>query len=289
MFHCYKMKWKVVAALGILLLVCCISVPVISVATTSTVPEEEHVKVPIVMYHSVLKDSSKDGTYVVSPSEFENDLVYLLENGYTTIFLQDLVDYVYRGNTPPEKPVVITFDDGYLNNLTYVLPILQKYQAKAEINIVGSYSQRFSETPDPKPNYAHLTWEDIKALRDSGCFEIGNHTYDMHRQTKRRGCAKNKGEDTESYQAALRADLTKTQELLRENCGITPTVFAYPYGYISEESIQVLKEMGFTVALTCYEKPNYITRNPEKLYALNRYNRPSGVSTEQFMKKLLAD
>ena len=111
----------------------------------------------------------------------------------------------------------------------------------------------------------------------------------MHSQTKRRGCSKKKGESTENYQAALRADLMENQDLLSENCGITPTVFAYPYGYISEESVPVLKELGFTVALTCYEKPNYVTRDPEKLYALNRFNRPSGVSTEQFMKKLLAD
>ena len=57
------------------------------------------------------------------------------------------------------------------------------------------------------PNYAHLTWEDIKNLAVSGCFEIGSHTYDMHSQTKRRGCSKKKGESTENYQAALRLSL----------------------------------------------------------------------------------
>lgn len=64
------------------------------------------------MYHSVLKDQKMDGKYVVSPTEFENDLIYLKEHGYTTIFLQELVDYVYSGAALPEKPVVITFDDG---------------------------------------------------------------------------------------------------------------------------------------------------------------------------------
>ena len=148
MFHCYKIKWKIIAALGALLLVCCLSVPAITTATADcAVPEEEYVKVPIVMYHSVLKDKKMDGKYVVSPTEFENDLIYLEEHGYTTIFLQELVDYVYTGAALPEKPVVITFDDGYLNNLTYVLPILQKRRS----TLWAAIPNGFPIIPIPNP------------------------------------------------------------------------------------------------------------------------------------------
>ncbi|MGN0674159.1 MAG: polysaccharide deacetylase family protein, partial [Oscillospiraceae bacterium] len=62
----------------------------------------------------------------------------------------------------------------------------------------------------------------------------------------------------------------------------------YPFGLISDESVDIFREMGFKALLSCYEKPNYISRSdPDCLLCINRYNRPSGISTEEYMKKLL--
>ena len=72
----------------------------------------EGVEVPVVMYHSMLKDEARHGQYVISPEEFENDLQYLQSHGYTTILIEDLIAYT-KGGSLPEKPVLLTFDDGY--------------------------------------------------------------------------------------------------------------------------------------------------------------------------------
>ena len=95
-----------------------------------------------------------------------------------------------------------------------------------------------------------------------------------------------KGESEVDYYGALVCDIGATQSLLEENCGILPTTFAYPYGSIREESIPILQEMGFNVLLTCTEKVNMITGDIRQLLGLGRFNRPSGISTERFMKKM---
>ena len=149
--------------------------------------DSQGTELPILMYHSVLRDEKRSGKYIVSPHTIEEDLAYLSGHGYTAILPAELAGIVNRGGRLPEKPVIISLDDGYLNNLTYVLPLLEQYDMKAVIAVVGSYSEKFSEKPDPNPAYAHLTWADITLLADSGRVEIANHSYDMHRQSPRRG------------------------------------------------------------------------------------------------------
>ena len=243
-------------------------------------------ELPIIMYHSVLRDSSRAGQYIVTPQTVESDLKYLKEHGYTAITAAELAQTVIKGEQLPEKPVMITLDDGYLNNLTYVLPLLEKYDMKAVVSVVGSYCECFSQNDDHNPAYAYLSWEDIDKLTAGGRVEIGNHTYDMHKRKERKGTKRMRGEDEAEYYAKLVCDIGRTQSLLEENCGILPTTFAYPYGYISRESVPILQEMGFTALLTCTEKVNEISGDPAVLTSLGRFNRPSGISTEKFMRKI---
>lgn len=213
-------------------------------------------------------------------------MLYLRENGYTAVFISELIDYVYDDAPLPEKPVAITLDDGYLNNLTYVLPILEETDMKATISVVGAYSQRFSEALDPNPNYAYLSWEDIKTMYASGRVEIGNHSYDLHSRYDQLGVLQHKGESKESYRRRIAEDISKLQTALEEETGIVPQVFTYPFGQVSEDALPVLKALGFRAALTCREKLNYITTEPECLFHLNRFNRPGGVPTKRFMQKI---
>lgn len=246
----------------------------------------EKVRLPIIMYHSILKNPSSAGKYVISPDVLETDMKYLSENGYTTVLGRDVINYVKRGEPLPEKPIMLTFDDGYLNNLTYALPLLEKYDMKAVISVVGEYSERFSENDDHNPSYSHLSWEEIKQCVASGRIEIGNHTYNMHMQGARRGSMKKKDESEAEYKTALINDITKAQKLLEENCGIVPTIFTYPYGAVSNASLNVIKEMGFEMSFGCCEQVNELARDEETLYLMCRFNRPSGISTENFMHKL---
>ncbi len=242
--------------------------------------------VPILMYHSVCDNPRVQGNYRISPEMFEKDLAYLHDRGYSAIHVADLAAYVYEGVELPENPVILTLDDGYLNNLTNVLPLLEKYGMCATVSVVGAFTETFSETADPNPLYAYLTWEDVRTMSESGRIEIGNHTYGMHEIGARRGCMPVQGESEESYRETLKKDLEKLQAALTEHSGVTPTVFTYPYGFISEASYPILREMGFLAALSCYERINYITGEPEQLYRLGRFNRSPHLTTKAFMEKV---
>ena len=242
--------------------------------------------VPIIMYHSVCENNKVQSDYRISPKLFESDIKYLYEKGYTAIFVGDIVGYVYEGMPLPEKPVIITLDDGYLNNLTEVLPILEKYDMCATVSVVGKFVGNAETEKDPNPLYAYLTWENINALEESGRIEIGNHTQAMHEIGERRGCMKISGESGERYDEVLTNDLTTLQNSLTEHVGITPIVFTYPFGFVSEESLPVIKKLGFLAALTCYERTNYINGSTDQLYRLGRFNREPNLTTEQFMKKV---
>lgn len=254
--------------------------------TLSTENEDISIAVPILMYHSVCDNKKVTSNYRVTPEVFESDLEYLSKNGYKTIFVSDLVAYVHEGASLPEKPIIITLDDGYLNNMTNVLPILEKYNMCAVVSVVGEFAESFSKVVDRNPLYAYLTFDDMKYLTDSGRIELGNHTYAMHELGERRGCAKISGESTETYDKALTEDLVKLQSVIKEKVGVTPIVFTYPYGFVSKESLPIIKKIGFLAALTCYEHINYINGTPEQLYKLGRFNRPPNIGTEEFMKKI---
>ena len=85
---------------------------------------------PILMYHHCLEEE-RLGKWVVSVSEFEGDLKYIQSQGYTTIVVQDLLDHYQKGTPLPEKPIMITIDDGHLSAYTYLYPLLKQYNMKA--------------------------------------------------------------------------------------------------------------------------------------------------------------
>jgi peptidoglycan/xylan/chitin deacetylase (PgdA/CDA1 family) len=219
---------------------------------------------------------------------FEEDMRYLAEKGYETVFASDLIDFVEKGVPLPEKPVLVTFDDGYLNVMTYAYPYMKENGLKGVMNVVGTYTDLSTEQDEHNPAYSSLTWQEIAELSQSGVFEIGNHTYNMHSMTSRKGCKRIYGESYEEYRKSMFDDIAMLQGLLSDKSGVTPVTFAYPFGFISEDSVGILQDIGFKALLTCNEKPNYISRgDTECLLSINRYNRPAGISTEEFMKKLL--
>lgn len=245
------------------------------------------VNLPVIMYHSVLKNPSQASEFIISPKQLEQDLIYLRQHGYQAISCQQLVDYVYHDGSLPAKPVLLTFDDGYLNNITYVFPLLKKYQMSAVFFVVGSLTELYSEINDLNPNYAYMNWQNIKTAVLDDYIEIGNHTYDMHKHDDRRGCCKKVNESVEQYQEKLQLDIGSLQNKLKVNCDLDCIAFAYPYGEISPDSLPVIKDLGFLLSFSTYEKVNKVFHNPEDLFLLGRFNRDSRLSTEQFMKKIL--
>ena len=120
----------------------------------------------------------------------------------------------------------------------------------------------------------------------TGLVEVQNHTYNMHaNEGGRKGCMRKKGEAVEAYQQVLREDVEKMQNRVREMTGITPTTFTYPFGAMSKEALPVLKELGFQATLTCESRLNTLTRDPDCLYGLGRYLRPSGTDSKTYFTK----
>lgn len=281
------MKIKVIHLSKILLfsalLVTLLTVGISIVLATS----EDYIEVPIIMYHSILKDPSRSNKYTVTPTVLEEDLKYIKDKGYTTVTIADLISYVYNDTPLPEKTIVLTFDDGHYNNYGYLFPLLEKYDMKAVISIVGSYTDKFTETDEANLNYSYLRWKDIKELMDTGRIEFQNHTYNLHSNTgKRIGTKKIKGETDEHYKNVLEEDILKLQQEFKENTNYIPQCFTYPFGGISNASLDIIKELGFKASLSCEQGINKLTKNPNSLYLLKRYNRPSYISTYNFFQKI---
>lgn len=251
---------------------------------------ETETALPVVMYHHLLKDEARNGDYVISPKQFEADLIYIRDKGYTTITTAQLLDFIQNGTPLPEKPIMITFDDGYETVYSYAYPILKKYDMKAIISVIGKHTDIFSKEGEPHHlNYSHASWEELREMQESGIFEIQNHSYDMHdpRGSARYGSSKKGSESSEGYRDALIKDIGGLSETIEREIGVRPILFAYPFGAISKEAEPVLKELGFTVLLTCEEKVNYIKEGQPLPIKLKRFNRAGKYTTEEFFKKLL--
>lgn len=254
-------------------------VPVIS--------RSDSVELPIVMYHSVLRDTALSGKYVITPSELESDIKYLKSKGYTTVSMKEVISFTEGNGELPEKPVMLTFDDGCYNNYGYVLPILEQYDAHAVFCVVGEYTDQYSDENIANMSYGYMRWQEISELFNNPHAEIANHSYAFHSNTNgRNGSKKKKNESPEEYKQIFRADTQKAQSKFAENCGFEPYIYAYPFGAYSEESFDVLKDMGFKATLSCNEGINLITHDTDCLYLLKRYNRPSGISSSSFFEKL---
>ena len=171
----------------------------------------ENVNVPVLMYHAVSDDLWGYWDLFVSPQTIEEELLYLQENGFETIWFEDLShieDY--------EKPVILTFDDGYDDNYTELFPLLQKYNAKATIFVIP----KAIGTPHK------MTAEQIYELSRSGLVSIQSHTYSH-------------GNLSTMDEEKLIFEMEESQKYLAALTGQVPYAVCYPEGTRSELSIEV--------------------------------------------------
>ena len=249
----------------------------------------ESTVLPIIMYHSILDSTAKAGKYIITPAVLEQDLLYLKEHGYTAVLPDDLIAYANGEKRLPDKPILITFDDGNYNNYSYAYPLLKKYGMKALISIVGSFTEQYSEKDAVmNNNYSYLSWEQLQELINSQIIAIGNHSYDMHSEKTRPGFCRLPNESEQEYIYNISKDLLHMQKISQDKLnGYTINTLVYPYGTCNSITEKIAADLGFAITLTCYEKVNVITfGEKDSIYCLGRFNRPYGVSTEEFMKKL---
>lgn len=253
--------------------------------------QSDEIALPIVMYHQLTKSESRAGRYVLTLEQFEKDLVFLKEKGYKTVTVSQLLDYSQGKGKLPEKAIMITFDDGCETLYAYAKPLLEQYGFTAVGFVVGSLADYYTELDDHNLNYSNLNWAEIKELSMGNTVEIQSHSYDLHKNTGyRSGAKKKKGETFEQYAEFLGADASKMKTEMLKHTGKAPVAIAYPFGSFSSESKEILKKYGIKMAFTCEERVNIVKKaEPERLFGLGRYNRPSGISSESFFEKMGID
>ena len=246
---------------------------------------EAALNLPIVMYHHITKEYSICNDYVLLIDDFESDLKYLKENGFTSISLQNLFDW-YNGNFEmPEKPFMITFDDGYESTAVYAQPLLEKYGFCAVVAIIGAVTQLHTEYDEHNPAYSHLSWDEVRDMARCDNMEVQCHTWDMHNLSPRKGCSKRYCEGEYEYRLNLSEDLSKYLTECEKHEIDTKLGIAYPFGEFSKITTEIVKDMGFLAAFTCSERINKLTGDEEELFHLARFNRAHGLSSENFFEK----
>jgi len=186
-------------------------------------------KVPILIYHHIrdfsAKDSTNDKTFIVPAVDFSKQLEYLKNEGFESILFKDLIDYFNGDFSMPDKPVIISFDDGLKNQFNNAFPLLVENGFKATFFI-------FTNPIGKNSNY--MNWEEVNQLHDAG-MEIGVHGH-YHLFLDR------------ISQEELEKEIVLSRQIIEDNINSEVSVIAYPFGSYNEDAINKLKGKGYLAA-----------------------------------------
>ena len=233
--------------------------------TRTPIPLPERAEVPILMYHYVSELPSDADVYrrdlTISPEAFEAQLEYLDEAGYHPITLTDLYLYLTEGYPLPEKPIVLTFDDGYRDAYEVVFPKLMDHGFPGTFFVLA--------TPAHYESEVYLTWAQMKEMSDAG-MAIEAHGRD-HVDLR------NRSYDFLVYQ------VLGVKEAIEHHTGRTPRFFCYPSGQRDANVIKVLASAGYHAAVTTEWGQTYTREN---LFEMPRFRVHGGESLKSFIAKL---
>jgi peptidoglycan/xylan/chitin deacetylase (PgdA/CDA1 family) len=223
-------------------------------------------RIPILMYHSVAEneeeqeDKNKKGYYYVntSPHVFAKHMQLLYKENYSVISLTDAVNNLISGILIPNKPIVITFDDGFKDFYTNAFSVLKKYAFTATVFLPTSYIQN---TEQRLKNKVHLNWNEIRELCKEG-ITFGSHTV-THPQLK---LLKN---------ADIDYEIKQSKEIIEQNIGSGVDSFSYPFAFPEHKIIfrtylrYVLEKFGYKNGVstrigtaTKYDEKYFLKRIP---------------------------
>ncbi len=258
--------------------------------TRAVAIDEKGLSLPVFMYHHVTDTASYWGRDSISVTELEEDLKTLCTLGYHTVHLSQVEAYVNGRGILPPNPVVLTFDDGFLNYRDTVVPLLEKYHCCATVAITGRFADNAESRLTDNANFEYMTWAEIGDLAKETT-EIAYHSYDSHYATSqhngRKGMKKRSGESQEAYRVYLQQEYRQFAEKAEQH-GFTPMGVAYPYGLYSDCTDGVFKDLGLNVTFTCESGINYLRQGDMTcLQGIKRINRPHGVSSAEFFGRNL--
>lgn len=247
---------------------------------------------PVLMYHHFDETSTADT--VVTAQRFREQMTALKARGYTAVTLQQVLDYVEQGVPLPDKPVLITMDDGYTSNLTVAAPVLEEVGFCATVFVIGINEGEEIYAHSGNPLYpARFSYEEAAVWVEKGVLDLQSHTFDMHQQASygfsgRDGLLPLPGESDEAYQAALRADTQAFRQ--RRQASTELLALAYPFGFFDARADGALREAGIRCTFTVLERKNLLrVGDPACLWNMGRYNVTDGWSGEELADRLDAE
>lgn len=209
--------------------------------------------VPVLMYHHV--SPHKGDIVTVTPEVFEDQMNHLSQSGYKTLTAEELLSLMKGELTLRQKAVVITFDDGWLDNYLYAFPVLKKYRLNAAIFIITNRiemaSEKMTSLPDRIPTHNEskaliekgeaykvaLNWELIGEMAGSGLVEFYSHTK-SHRKC-----------DTLSENELIE-ELGQSKQIMEKKLGRPCPYLCWPYGKYNQLAVSIAKEVGYRVLFT---------------------------------------
>ncbi len=251
-------------------------------STIKKPPKEAAAKVPVLSYHHIVsREDLSESHYikgklnpmVVLKEDFEKQMAYLKEKGYTSLTLSELYDFLARKKDVPAKSVVITFDDGYKDNYVEAYPILKKYNFTAVSFIITGYvtSKLHPYVPE---EIQYLSLHEIE--RGCDVFDYQSHTYNLHQREK------NRFNQDASFLLTKEADQIEKdlRTSIRQLEG-RKKAFAYPYGEYSPNTINSLINLGFRMAFTVEKKA---AERGDRIYEIPRLPVVAETTMEEFIE-----
>ena len=228
------------------------------------------IKVPVLLYHNFVTevpDSDPDNfNYINTPESFEENIKTFLENRYTIISMKELADADIGKTKLPNKPLIITLDDGYYSNYEYIYPILKKYNIKASIFIV---TDKIGQEID---GIKYLGWKECLEMQNSGLVEIFSHS--------KKHVFYNKLPVRE-----IRDDVKESYKLIEEHLGKQELkVFAYPYGAYTKETVRTLKNNGIDFQIYDIGINNFKTLDRD---FIKQINIPCEMTGQEIIEEIL--
>jgi len=188
---------------------------------------------PVLMYHHIVPDGEKTNGMTITATRFRTDMQWLVDHDYTFVLPHELA-----AGDIPEKPVMVTFDDGYRSNYDTLFPILKEMNVKIALALVVSRTDL--------EDSSFLSWDMCREMSQSGLVEFGSHSYDLHNFDERGGCyvqgtangiQRKKDESQTEYADRVWGDLYHSIEVLEEQLGTEVCYFAYPFGVMSMDAV----------------------------------------------------
>lgn len=233
---------------------------------------------PILMYHHI---SRKKGLVTLSVSAFREQMKWLSEKGWHTVTTQDIESF-YKGKTLPRKSVMLTFDDGYLDNWLNAFPVLEEFKLNAHIFLITGLigdgpvryfkNDRYSHTDCEtqirlgKADNVMLRWDEVKKMSNSGLVEFHPHTH-THTRWDQMDLT------SQSVLTFLRSDILLSREYMKEKTGRCSQHLCWPQGFYTTEYISLAKELGFNFLYTTERRMNNINNGTLRLGRISTKER----------------